>query len=1181
MLQTEREQRQLAEVLREITMALNSTLNLDELLELILSNVERVVPHDAADIMLLQEGIARVVRHRGYVDQGHFQITEINFPLATFATFRQMVETGDPLLIPDVDQAQSWLKNAEREWIRSYLGAPIRSRGEIVGFLNLTSVTPYFFTPVHVKRLQALTDQVGIAIGNARLLEAERKQREIAETLHQATAALIAPLQLWEVLDNILIHLARVVPYDSASVFLLENKHLKLIAGRELANPEVIGKTYPVDDEELFHEVRRTHQPLYLHDAQSEPRFKRWGGASYVHGWMAIPLIVRGEVIGCFTIDSRQKGAYGPAEAALVQIFADQAAVALSNTQLFEQTQAALARSEALYQATRMLIGVESLDDLLKAVADGATEALPARRVSLILLDLEKRQVTHFVDGGENLYEPYRANFEELWEGLTGWVLREGQPLLSLKGAPDPREGTTPRQRREKRKTGSVIVAPLPYRGQIIGTLTAANHIDEPDFTPQDVGLLVVMANQAAIAIQNARLHQKVQHYANELEARVAERTFELQALYQLAQALGHATQSGEVIRLILLHLYQTLPHDVAASLLITDPASMLIIQSQHPLTEQIEAQLRERLLAAFGEFSQETLDETLIKTHWIQPGTEVMAQPPLDRLGSVLVAPIFSDTYLTGLLLLATEQENCFDEEQHRLLSIVADQASGSIKRLQSLVVAEHQRLERLVAHLPDGIVVLNGEQRLILANHAARSLLTALTQAQLGERLTHLGQYSLNTLLREAVIDPTAATEIELFPNRRIEILARPITGGPEKGGWTLIIRDVTEERLIQKRIQRQERMAAVGQLAAGIAHDFNNILTSIIGFAELLQINPDLPNSAQADLERITKQGQRAARLVRQILDFSSHTITEKRSLDLKSFLKEVIKLLERTIPEDIRISLEADARDYMVTADLTQVQQAITNLALNARDAMPDGGRLHFQLSYLALTLQDPPPHPGIAPGKWVCLSVRDTGVGIPPQLHTQIFEPFFTTKEVGQGTGLGLAQVYGIIKQHDGYITVESEVGAGATFNIYLPVLAAPGGSASPEETLRSAVPRGNNELILLVEDDASVRYIGATMLQHLGYRVLTAAQGQEALEVYKQHHDEIEVILTDMTMPEMGGPELATLLYQKKPGIKVVILTGYPLKTEAAELKTPGVQAWLQKPLKLEQLAQTLNRLLK
>jgi signal transduction histidine kinase/CheY-like chemotaxis protein len=402
------------------------------------------------------------------------------------------------------------------------------------------------------------------------------------------------------------------------------------------------------------------------------------------------------------------------------------------------------------------------------------------------------------------------------------------------------------------------------------------------------------------------------------------------------------------------------------------------------------------------------------------------------------------------------------------------------------------------------------------------------------------------------------------------------------------------------IQKRIQRQERMAAVGQLAAGIAHDFNNILTSIIGFAELLQANPELPLSAQADLERITKQGQRAARLVRQILDFSSQTITEKRPLDLKLSLKEMIKLLERTIPEDIRISLadapilptlsigmqaarttEAEAQEYLVTADLAQLQQAITNLALNARDAMPEGGRLSFQLAHLSLVPPEAPPISGMPPGNWIRLSVSDTGIGIPPHLHTQIFEPFFTTKEVGQGTGLGLAQVYGIIKQHEGYINVESELGAGATFNIYLPALASPGGSPSAEEPCGGTIPRGKGEMILLVEDDASVRYIGTTMLQHLGYRVLTASQGQEALQIYEQHQAEIKVVLTDMTMPEMGGQALAALLYQKNASLKLVMLTGYPLKTGAAELQPPGVQDWLQKPLKLDQLAQTLYRILK
>jgi transcriptional regulator with GAF, ATPase, and Fis domain len=299
-----------------------------------------------------------------------------------------------------------------------------------------------------------------------------------------------------------------------------------------------------------------------------------------------------------------------------------------------EQRHSALARTEALYQATRRLIGVESLSELLQAVVDGASKALPARRVTLILIDLEKRQVTHFVDGGENIDQPYRASFEELWEGLTGWVLRERQPAFSPKGAPDPREGPRPRQRRIGRQTGSIIVVPLQYQGQIIGTLTAAKGLDEVDFTGQDMDLLLIMANQAAVAIQNARLHQKMQQYAEELETAVAERTFELQALYQLAQALGHATQVGEVMRLILLHLYQTLPHDVAASLLVTDGASTLVIQSQCSLTGEIEQQLRKKLLAAYIEFTQIAIDENLIKTYCIQPRAEAMTQAPLRRSG-------------------------------------------------------------------------------------------------------------------------------------------------------------------------------------------------------------------------------------------------------------------------------------------------------------------------------------------------------------------------------------------------------------------------------------------------------------------------------------------------------------------------------------------------------------------
>jgi CheY-like chemotaxis protein len=259
--------------------------------------------------------------------------------------------------------------------------------------------------------------------------------------------------------------------------------------------------------------------------------------------------------------------------------------------------------------------------------------------------------------------------------------------------------------------------------------------------------------------------------------------------------------------------------------------------------------------------------------------------------------------------------------------------------------------------------------------------------------------------------------------------------------------------------------------------------------------------------------------------------------------------------------------------------------LTNLAVNARDAMPEGGALRFHLSSLALEPGEPLPNPVFDESpeegrsravNWLVLSVSDTGCGIAPEVLPHIFEPFFTTKEVGQGTGLGLAQVYGIVKQHEGYLEVTSQVGQGTTLIIYLPALSSPPAGSPPIE---AEISGGDGEVILLVEDEVVVLDTVKAMLEHLGYRVLTAIDGRRALEVYDRHQAEIALVLTDMNMPEMGGADLSQRLGQRYPAIKVVVLTGYPL--EAEELLAQGAVDWLQKPVRLKQLAQAIDQALK
>jgi signal transduction histidine kinase len=496
--------------------------------------------------------------------------------------------------------------------------------------------------------------------------------------------------------------------------------------------------------------------------------------------------------------------------------------------------------------------------------------------------------------------------------------------------------------------------------------------------------------------------------------------------------------------------------------------------------------------------------------------------------------------------------------------------------------MAAEHRRLGSLVAHLPDGVILLDSEDRLVLANQMARQLLQSWSWREGDDKLTHLAGQPLAKFLTANVSGLPYEVELVAPVPRVFEIMVKAMGVGPEAGGWMLVIRDVTEERVTRERIRQQEQMAAIGQLAAGIAHDFNNILTSIIGFSELLLVEPDIPPPANQDLERITKQGRRAAHLVSQILDFSRQSGIEKRPVNLVVFLQVTLKLLERTISEAIQISLEIEttAHSYLLEADITQLQQAITNLAINARDAMPGGGQLRFRLRTLTLGPHDRRPTPDISMGTWLVLAVADTGLGIPPQIMPRIFEPFFTTKEVGQGTGLGLAQVYGIVKQHGGDIEVRSQTGQGTTFTLYLPAALTQNYSlplAPPEAT---NIPYGQGELILLVEDDGAVLEAAQAMLERLRYRVLTASDGQAALKIYEHYQESIDLVLADLTMPNMGGLDLSIALRARNPALKILTMTGYPSPGETQELLSQGFTERLRKPLSIERLARMVHHLL-
>jgi signal transduction histidine kinase/ActR/RegA family two-component response regulator len=500
--------------------------------------------------------------------------------------------------------------------------------------------------------------------------------------------------------------------------------------------------------------------------------------------------------------------------------------------------------------------------------------------------------------------------------------------------------------------------------------------------------------------------------------------------------------------------------------------------------------------------------------------------------------------------------------------------------KRIEEALAVERERLAVTLQSMSDGIVVMDVHKRIVMTNPTGQAYLSWLTTARAGETLTSLGDRELEELLGPSPgSGPRHEVTVAGPPKLVFEVAAHPMQQGPEVGGWVLALRDVTAEQEIRQRIQTQERLAAVGQLAAGIAHDFNNILTVIIGLADLLHRDPQVPDRTRSSLGVIFEQGRRAAGLIRQILDFSRQSLSQKKSLDLVPLVKETTKFMRTVIPEDIQLELQMGPGEYVIHADPTQIQQVLTNLVVNARDAMSEqGGRLTVELSRRRFDAEDRRPFPDMPPSEWIVVKIADTGTGIAAEALPHIFEPFFTTKEVGQGTGLGLAQVYGIVKQHEGFIDLETEVGKGTSFILYLPPVRAE--ETQSVEDVPIEGPQGRGELILLVEDEEQVLQVAREVLETLGYRVLTAQNGREALRVYNERKDEVDLIITDMTMPEMGGLQLVQALQMRGSQVRVVVLSGYPFVEGWQTVWGDNVVAWVSKPLRVNEIAEVVKRAL-
>ena len=523
--------------------------------------------------------------------------------------------------------------------------------------------------------------------------------------------------------------------------------------------------------------------------------------------------------------------------------------------------------------------------------------------------------------------------------------------------------------------------------------------------------------------------------------------------------------------------------------------------------------------------------------------------------------------------------------EMSHLLMTV--EQAVRKQRLAQALLDSD-ERYRLVTENIADAVFLLDLDGRIALGNHRAE-MITGYAQAELVGRaffslLPEAGAREARARLSDVRVGVKVSPffEVELIQKDGARVLLEMHVTSVLKDGQPVarlgVARDITERRYLEDQLRQGQKMEGIGRLAAGVAHDFNNLLTAIGGRCYLVLNALTSENPIRREIEIIQDAAERAAKLTHQLLAFSRKQILDPCVLDLNATVTGIEPLLRRMIREDIEIATALDSAAGRVKADAGQIEQVLLNLAVNASDAMPNGGWLTLATGNVTLDEAYARTHAEVEPGPYVMLSVSDTGHGMTAEVQAHIFEPFFTTKEVGKGTGLGLATVYGIAKQSGGHITVYSEPGHGTVFKLYLPRVEEAPGTAEPERP--AEITRRGSETVLLVEDDEPLRTLAREILSIRGYTVLDAISPSEALRLADGHPGPIHLLLTDVVMPQMNGRQVADHLLAARPGLKVLFMSGY---TDAAIVEhgvlEPGTH-FLQKPFTPDGLSRKVREAL-
>ncbi|MBE9180322.1 GAF domain-containing protein [Oculatella sp. LEGE 06141] len=739
------------------------------------------------------------------------------------------------------------------------------------------------------------------------------------------------------------------------------------------------------------------------------------------------------------------------------------------------------------------------------------------------------------------------------------------------------------------------LVVPIVQETKLWGLLVA-NHCAAPrQWQPFEIDLLNQLAAQVAIAIQQSQLYKQTRHQAQREQAlnrviQTIRNSLDLSTIFSTA-----VYEITELLQADRASISQYLPEEgIWRKMAIycnkpesLDDLGLVIPDANNPVAEQLK-----QLNVVRVDDAQELKDPVNQKLAAQYPGAWLML--PLHSGSSSLNPPKVWGT----VCLIKNQPSFTWQDSDVELLRAIADQLAIAIQQSElyqqvQTELNERKRAEQTIREQAalldvstDAILVSNLDHRILFWNKGAERLYGWTAEEAIGKNVNLLlYREPLNQLPDiQKALTHRGEWQGEL---NKITKLGKPVV---VESRWTLVRdetnqpksilsvdTDITEKKQLELQFFRTQRIESLGTLAGGIAHDLNNVLTPILAIAQLLQFKfSDLDERSKQLLQTLETNAKRAAALVKQVLSFARGVEGKHTVLQIKHLIAEVRQIAKETFPKSIDVQTNAARNLATVRGDVTQLHQVLMNLCVNARDAMPDGGVLEITAENLTVDDHYARMHLDAHVGDYVVIAVSDSGMGIAPAIVDRIFDPFFTTKEVGQGTGLGLSTVSGIVKSHGGFIVVNSQMGQGTQFKVYLPAVQ----TTEPVLPEELELPKGRGEWVLVVDDEASIREVSKASLEAFSYQVLTASDGIEAIALYAQYREKIDLVLVDMMMPTMDGPITIRTLQKMCPDIKIIAVSGLVAFEQTALTNDTGVQAFLSKPYTSRDLLRTVHRVL-